>query len=57
MSKGSESKENNRADVIMTAQDVSINLSDEGIVVNEMKTPQQTVSANNQFVTPGSGNP
>ena len=38
--KGSESKENNRSDVIMMGPDVSVNLSEEGIVANEMKTPQ-----------------
>lgn len=39
--KGSESKENNRSDVIMQGQEVSGNLSEDGIIVNEMKTPQQ----------------
>ncbi len=38
--KGSESKENNRADIIMMGQDVSLGLSEDGIVSNEMKTPQ-----------------
>ena len=54
--KGSESKENNRSDVIMMGPEVSVNLSEEGIVANEMKTPQQATNANNQFTTPGSGN-
>jgi len=37
--KGSESKENNRADVMMMGQDVSLGLSEDGIGSNEMKTP------------------
>lgn len=37
--KGSESKENNRADVIMMGQDVNVSVSEDGAASNEMKTP------------------
>ena len=39
MFKGSESKENNRSDVIMMGPEVSVSMSEDGIVSNEMKTP------------------
>ena len=38
--KGSESKENNRSDVIMMGPEASINLSEDVAATNEMKTPQ-----------------
>ncbi len=55
LNKNSESKENNRSDVIM-APEVNSSHSEEGSVANEMKTPQQQVGLNSQFATPGSGN-